>query len=200
MIAERAEANWNEVTDLLRAFVSRRVGVSDADDVLQDALLRIQKGVRRLRDDERFGPWVYQVTRSAIADHFRAKLRPVAEVQTVDAVDDDDPPDVAEELRPALLGCLSSFVAELPSPYREAIALTELEGLSHREAAEMLGISLSGMKSRVQRGREHLRRTFERCCDLTLDARGQVIECEPRQGCSSPKCGVPSQPAGKTTD
>jgi RNA polymerase sigma-70 factor (ECF subfamily) len=46
----------------------------------------------------------------------------------------------------------------------------------------MAGISLSGMKSRVQRGRQQLRRMFEDCCAIALDARGHVIECEPR-GC-----------------
>jgi RNA polymerase sigma-70 factor (ECF subfamily) len=72
------------------------------------------------------------------------------------------------------------FVARLPSPYREAITLTELEGLTQREAAEMLGISVSGMKSRVQRGREKIREMFEECCRISVDCRGRVVECEPR--------------------
>ncbi len=56
----------------------------------------------------------------------------------------------------------------LPSPYREALTLTELEGLTQKEAAEMLGISLSGMKSRVQRGRQQLRQALEDCCHIAL--------------------------------
>jgi len=78
----------------------------------------------------------------------------------------------------------------LPSPYREAITLTELEGRTQREAAQMLGISLSGMKSRVQRGRAKLRGMLEACCKVAVDARGKVIACEPRKG-DEPKgcCG-----------
>lgn len=72
------------------------------------------------------------------------------------------------------------FVSMLPSPYREALTLTELEGLTQKEAAEMLGISLSGMKSRVQRGREKLRAALEDCCHIALDARHRVVGCEPR--------------------
>ncbi|MFO0634577.1 MAG: TauD/TfdA family dioxygenase [Nannocystaceae bacterium] len=68
----------------------------------------------------------------------------------------------------------------LPSPYREALTLTELEGLTQREAAQMLGVSLSGMKSRVQRGRVQLRRALEGCCDIAVDARGRVIAYTPR--------------------
>ncbi|HEY5936213.1 MAG TPA: sigma factor-like helix-turn-helix DNA-binding protein, partial [Kofleriaceae bacterium] len=83
----------------------------------------------------------------------------------------------------ALAGCLASFVALLPSPYREAVTLVELEGLTAREAAAMVGISTSGMKSRVQRGRAELRRRFEECCRIAVDARNKVIEVTPRTPC-----------------
>jgi RNA polymerase sigma-70 factor (ECF subfamily) len=71
-------------------------------------------------------------------------------------------------------------VARLPSPYREAVTLVELEGLTVREAAEMAGVSVSGMKSRVQRGRAQLRQLFDECCEIALDARGKVIDYAPR--------------------
>ncbi len=81
---------------------------------------------------------------------------------------------------PNLGECVSLFVSRLSSPYREAVTLTELEGLTQKEAAEMLGISLSGLKSRVQRGRDKIRHMFEQCCQISVDCRGRVIECEPR--------------------
>ena len=77
------------------------------------------------------------------------------------------------------------FVAQLRSPYREAVTLVELEGLTAREAAAMVGISVSGMKSRVQRGREQLRKLFEDCCEIALDVRGKVTDFAPRRPCSS---------------
>jgi RNA polymerase sigma-70 factor (ECF subfamily) len=58
--------------------------------------------------------------------------------------------------------------------------LTELEGLTQKDAAELLGISVSGMKSRVQRGREKIRDMFDDCCRISVDCRGRVVECEPR--------------------
>jgi RNA polymerase sigma-70 factor (ECF subfamily) len=71
--------------------------------------------------------------------------------------------------------------ARLPSPYRQAVTLTELQGLTQKDAAELLGVTLSAMKSRVQRGRERIRQMFEECCELTLDCRGRVTECTPRK-------------------
>lgn len=170
----------------LRPFVARRVSPPDVDDVMQDIFVRMQKGLAGLRDEERFTSWLFQIARSAVAEHGRTRMRhPVA--------DDDAPEEQAAPVRDddrdaarALAGCVSIFVAQLPSPYREAVTLVELEGLTAREAADIVGISVSGMKSRVQRGREQLRRLFDQCCEIALDARGKVTDYTPRgQRCTT---------------
>ena len=168
----------------VRPFVARRVSSSaDVDDVVQDVFLRMQRGLSTLRDEERFGPWVYQVARSAIAEHRRARTRhPIADREVDEAeapattIDDEEEGAVERNLATYV----APFIAMLPSPYREALTLTELEGVSQKDAAQMIGISVSGMKSRVQRGREKLRALLEDCCEIALDARGRVIGCEPR--------------------
>lgn len=174
------EEAWRALLAKLRPFVARRVREVDVDDVVQDIFLRIQRGLPSLRDDQRFGPWVYQVARSAIADHGRATSRhPLAGPEAAAPVvltEDLDDRDVEHEV--AMYAAL--FVSMLPSPYREALTLTEFEGLTQKEAAEMLGISLSGMKSRVQRGRAKLRAALEDCCHIALDSRRRVVGCEPR--------------------
>ena len=89
----------------------------------------------------------------------------------------------------------------LASPYREALTLTELQGMTQKSAAEMVGVSLSGMKSRVQRGREHLRALFEDCCEIALDVRGHVVGFEPRRapplGNARCACGPEGPPTGE---
>lgn len=174
---------WRDLERRLRPFVARRIRASaDVDDVVQDVFLRMQRGLAALRDDERFGPWVYQVARSAIVDHQRAQARrPVAvEAPPEVAVETDDDEQAAARATDDLVDAIAPFVAALPSPYREALTLTELEGMTQRDAAAMLGISLSGMKSRVQRGRVRLRESLEACCSIAVDARGRVVSCEPR--------------------
>jgi RNA polymerase sigma-70 factor (ECF subfamily) len=147
--------------------------------VLQEIFLRLQRGLPDLRAHERFGPWVYRIARSAIADHYRALARnPLAAGASPDAA--ALAPESGGDVECELVAYIASFVAALPSPYRDAITLTELEGLTHKQAAEMLGVSLSGMKSRVQRGRQRLRKSLEACCKVALDARGGVICCERR--------------------
>jgi RNA polymerase sigma-70 factor, ECF subfamily len=182
MIEPAARGAWRELEAKLRPFVARRVRSQvDVDDVVQDVFVRMQRGLRGLRDDERFGPWVYQVARSAIVDHQRvaAKHRVVDDHERNDEQPEVDRDDRA--LEEALASYLAPLVAMLPSPYREALTLIELEGLTHGQAAARLGISLSGMKSRVQRGRVRLRQALEDCCHIALDARRRVVSCEPRQ-------------------
>lgn len=182
MIDASTRGAWQHLQCKLRPFVARRLAnPADVDDVVQDVFLRMQRGLGGLRDEERFGPWVYQVARSAIVDFQRrsAKHRAVAddavpEQSQVEAEDD------AGAVEGEVASYMASFIAMLPSPYREALTLTELEALTQKQAAEMLGISLSGAKSRVQRGRVLLRRALEDCCHIALDTRGRVIRCEPR--------------------
>jgi RNA polymerase sigma-70 factor, ECF subfamily len=178
VIEPNARGAWQELEGQLRPFVARRLSDNaDVDDVLQDIYLRIQAGVGELRDSERFGPWVYRVARSALADHGRARARhPLRPTEPTEGASE---PSTAEDsdgsAEQGLASHLAVFVAALPSPYREAVTLTELQGMSQKEAAEMLEISLSGMKSRVQRGRQQIRAMLQACCEIALDARGHVL-------------------------
>jgi RNA polymerase sigma-70 factor (ECF subfamily) len=190
LIDANARGAWAEVEKDLRPFVARRVGdPADVGDVLQDIYLRMQTGLHALRDSERFGPWVYQVARNAVADHLRSRARhhpaDAKELpeEAYEAAVAEDEPDAERELA----AYIATFVAALPSPYREALVLTELQEMSQKDAAEMLGISLPAMKARVRRGRQQIQQIIEACCNIALDARGHVISCEPRPDGTVPK-------------
>jgi RNA polymerase sigma-70 factor (ECF subfamily) len=200
MIDAATRGAWQSLEAKLRPFVARRVHAAvDVDDIVQDVFLRMQRGLGALRDEDRFGPWVYQVARSAIVDHQRraAKHLVVDPDEAADVAIDVEDDDRAVERE--LASYIAPFVAMLPSPYREALTLTELEGLTQKQAAEMLGISLSGMKSRVQRGRQQLRGALEDCCHIALDVRGRVVSCEPRPDGKVPEscCAGPDGARGR---
>lgn len=187
MIAEDARRAHLDLEQKLRPFVSRRVPPSELDDVMQDVFLRIERGLASLRDEDRFVPWLYAVARSAIIESHKQRFRhdavDIAAVSEPEATACDGAEPTA--LEQELAGYLLSYITQLPSPYREALTMTEIEGMTQKSAADALGISLSGMKSRVQRGRERLRELFEACCRIGVDARGRVVDCEPRNpsGC-----------------
>lgn len=171
----------------LRGFIARRVPGPDADDVLQETLLRLHLGVGGLRDSARITPWVYRVARNTILDHHRRQRARPRLIQEEDGAPDaetplPDPPE--PEVRARLASCIEPFLHGLPEEQAEALRLTDLGGLSQAEAARRLGVPLPTLRARVQRGRSSMRKLFELCCALSMDRRGAVIEAVPRCGCS----------------
>lgn len=173
-------ANARELRALLVPFISKRVDTQDVEDVLQTVFVRIQRGLANLRDGDKLVAWAYQVTRNVIIDHVRR--RGLGDTDSLELVRSATPPepDVDDSGARELAIVLGHFIGKLPAPYREALQLTDLEGITQAEAAQRAGISLSGMKSRVQRARVQLRELLESCCDIELDTRGAIVDVAPR--------------------
>src|SRR5829696_8444613 len=127
-----APAPWQDIASRLRPFIARRVPNGDVDDVLQEVFVRLQRGLPTLRDDDRFTSWLFQIARNSVADHLRDRARhPVPGTIEADEPAAPEPePDDDREVSRGLSVCVSGFVAQLPSPYREAVTLVELEGLT----------------------------------------------------------------------
>ena len=188
---------WRELHAPLSRFVARRVSdPSDAEDVLQDVMLRIQRHADEIEHVDHLAAWMHQVARNAIVDFYRRRAarreQPTDMTElierTMDIVSESPPPaDTTGELA----RCLSPLIARLTGTYREALRLTELGGLTQTEAARQLGLSTSGMKARVQRARAQLRGLLLECCEVELDRRGGVTDYEPRAGSCGP-CGTRS--------
>jgi RNA polymerase sigma-70 factor (ECF subfamily) len=185
-----AEAIWREFHDGLLGFISRRVPSREtAEDILQDVMLRIHRSAAGVERAEAVGAWVHAIARNAIADHFRsASVR--RELAAESAIDPEalgepeaDPPDVRGELA----ACIAPLLRRLSPSFREALTLTELEGLTQEEAAARVGLSLPGMKSRVQRARRQLKQVLVQCCEVEHDVRGGLAGYQPRRG--SCACG-----------
>jgi len=169
---------WNDFSDKLRGYIGRRVNEpDDADDILQDVFLKIHSKLDTLDDDARVAPWVYRIARNAVTDFYRkrATTRTAPEVDTAAPADDDDRIDLTTWLRGA--------IQELPDTYRDAIQLSEIDGLTQKAVAERLGISLAAAKSRVQRGRQLIKEMLLACCHVELDRRGNIINAERRSDC-----------------
>jgi RNA polymerase sigma-70 factor (ECF subfamily) len=189
-----AEAVWHDFQRPLLAFIARRVPDRDgAEDILQEVMLRIHRHAGELEDSAAVSAWIHQIARNAIADHYR---RAAVRRERPSGVElDVHEPAASEptgELRGELAACLRPLVQRLGPPYREAISLTELDGLTQVAAAAQLGLSVSGMKSRVQRARSQLRELLVSCCEIELDRRGGITGYQPRH--TPCACGSGDQP------
>jgi RNA polymerase sigma-70 factor (ECF subfamily) len=197
-------AIWLEFGDRLRVFIARRVrSEADAEDILQDVFLRVHQRAGDLNHADRLTSWLFQVTRNAIVDYYRSPVRReqpesllgAASLDLAGFAEPEPAPDLDSALaRQELSSCLRPLVERLPPPYREAVALVDLGGAPQTEAAAQLGLSVSGMKSRVQRGRRALKEILVECCPVQLDAGGRVVDYD-RPGPACPSCAAPAAAA-----
>lgn len=173
---------WRSIDAALQGFFQSRVGDPQARaDLVQEVLLRMHERRDQLRDHDRLEAWAFRIARNALIDHYRRKH---PSEQLPELVEPE--PEPTHRSAEILGTWLRSRIEQLPASYREAIELTELRGLSQREAADALGVPYSTLKSRVQRGRDLLHAELLSCCAVELDARGRVTDFEPR---SCKPCG-----------
>ena len=187
------EQMWREVIAQLRGFVRRRIADPEREDLVGDILLRIHENLGSVDDRERLTHWVSRVARNAVIDEYRraarAREHPVPEPEDAVTAEENDVNDSSVVLD-ELARCLRPLLDGLPPEQQRAVQMIDLDGLSQAGAARREGISLSGMKSRVQRGRRRLTELLGQCCILTLDARGVPMDyarsrdCDGTCGCS----------------
>ena len=177
-----SEQLWADYRQQLYFFVLKRVTNSQiAEDIVQDVMLKAFTNRDSLHDDTKIEAWLYQITRNAITDYYRSHKEAGALPDENLLPEDGKDEDVRGELAEC---CIRPFVEQLPTPYKEAVILSELDGLTQAEVAQKQGISLSGAKSRVQRGRQLLKGALLQCCQFELDQRGQVTSFEPQSLCN----------------
>lgn len=172
------DAIWAHLSADLWRFIRRRVSDDHAtDDLLQETFVRVHRSIGTLQEADRLAAWVYRIARNVIHDYHRSARSTVA-------FDGNDPAEEADAqagcVRGRACGWLDEMVRSLPDGYREAVQSSEIDGLPQQEVADRLGLSRSGAKSRIQRGRVMLKGVLEQCCHFEFDGQGNVMDYEPK--------------------
>jgi len=176
---------WESLSGRVGAFIRSRVGDEHAtQDLVQETFLRIHDRLDTLTDDQRLAPWVFQIARHLVADHFRRR-RPTAPLDR----DPEGPSAEPDNLNDVVLSWIPALIDALPERYREVVRLYEIEGLGQAAIAERLGLSLTAVKSRVRRGREKLKEALHACCVFDLDRHGNVLDYGRRASSCCARCG-----------
>lgn len=182
---------WTDFEARLRGYVRRRVDPSSVDDVVGGILLRLVQNQEGLAQARSPIAWALRVAGNAITDHHRRRTTERKHLSQA-AVPDVQDPSPGDAEGPGASGelarCIAPLVRSLPEPYGEALLLTDIEGLTQAEAAQRLNLSVSGVKSRVQRGRRKLKDALLDCCVIETDRRGGVIDYRRRPNGRGLRC------------
>jgi RNA polymerase sigma-70 factor (ECF subfamily) len=145
----------------------------DAEDVMQDALLKTYQHVNHIADPGAFRTWLYSTVRNACLMKRRRRAgEPSTFVSVEQGVDTErgtvavDVPDSSRSIDQQLIdgwmdGRLRRALAQLPPSYRMIVVMREIEGLSTKEVAAVAGLSESNVKMRLHRARLLLRKQLE---------------------------------------
>jgi RNA polymerase sigma-70 factor (ECF subfamily) len=185
------EQIWAQFGQQIRIFVAARVPDSHvADELTQELLIKSYQNLNSLQDEERVDAWLFRIARNVINDYYRKmkrekdnRVRGMPDL--IESLVQESPQEFVHE---DLSRCIQPFVDQLPAKYRRTLTAVDLEGISQKELAEQLGVSHSTIKSQTQRARAQLKQLFNRCCDFTIDARGNVVGYDPKLGQCGCKC------------
>jgi RNA polymerase sigma-70 factor (ECF subfamily) len=166
---------WTNHEPELRSWLRRHLhDPAEADDLLQDLFLKALRQGERFCSVTNARAWLFEVARNAMADKLRiARVMVELPEDLVASVEENDTVDT-------LTACLPRVLSELDMEDREVITLCDLQGMAQAEYAAAKGLSLSAVKSRVQRARRRLKERMSQVCQVQIDDTGHVSDFVPR--------------------
>lgn len=166
---------WEDFKEPLKHFIAGRVqNEFDAEDILQEIFFKIHNHIGCLKEEDKLRAWLFQIARNSVADYYR-RHKSGSQISLIPEDIIYEPAEITDEDHDIVM-CLRSMINYLPEKYRQAIILSEFEGLTQRELAEKIGLTLSGAKSRVQRARKELRELLTDCCEFEFDRLGNILD------------------------
>lgn len=160
---------------------------AEADDLTQEVFLRAHRKLPALQDPNAVLPWLYRIATNVCYDRFRQRSRrPRLDPRDVnDAAAAGGIPATGDGatldrviVRSEMSACVRGYLEGLSDGYRQVILLHDLQGLTNREIAETLGVSVDTVKIRLHRARRTLRAVLAAQCDFSRDEQN-VFVCDP---------------------
>ncbi len=174
------EQIWESFGGRIRAFIYHKISNrSDIDDILQEVFLKIHLNIDNLNDQSKLHGWIYRIAKNTIIDYYRKRKKGICNIDDIEIGFENKEESPEDEIASGL----RNMIEALPEKYAKALLLTEFHGFSNIELAEKLGISVSGVKSRVQRGRKLLRDALMKCCHFEFDRFGTIFDFHPATCC-----------------
>lgn len=171
-------------------YLTRLVGPDEAEDVAQEVFVRVGRALENFRGESQLSTWIYRIATNAALDRlrstsFQATGRPrgstvvigVGEIGTEDKdvwTGERTASAEASLVRKEMNECIRSFIENLPADYRTVLVLSELEGMTDHDIAEIIGASLNTVKIRLHRARAKLRKELETHCSFYRDERNEL--------------------------
>ena len=164
----------------VKRFLSRMVGEEwTAEDLTQDAFIKVKENLHSLQDDLKLRPWIFRIARNRCLDYFRSQSTQRGIKEASCGIGEAVEPVAHAGLEQHEMSkCVQDKIQLLPEPLRAAMVLSDTMELSHQEIADILDIKVGNVKVRLHRARKALKEILKRDCTFEHDER-QVMVCLP---------------------
>lgn len=168
------EQIWRVYRGNLKAFIMSKVAnPEDAEDLLQEVLIKTHQGLKNLNSQHSVKAWLLQIANRSIIDYYRRRATH-QQLLAEDLWYQDSQPDIQGQLAQ----CIAPFIEALPESQSQLLKRFDLDGESQKSYAQQHGIAYSTLKSQVQKSRLALKELFEDCCHYSLDSQGNIAGFE----------------------
>jgi RNA polymerase sigma-70 factor, ECF subfamily len=152
---------------------------SVADDLIQDAFIRIQENLDSVKDPSKVSSWIFRIAYNLCQDHFRSRKKSSSHEEIHDGlVNLQETPLHKKVEQGEMSQCVQDKVNLLPESLRSVLIFADVMEFSHQELANILGLSVENVKVRVHRVRKKFKKILEQKCTFEVDERN-VLVCEP---------------------
>lgn len=169
-----------EFSEPLRRYLERTVGNREiADDLLQETLIRIARGLPDFEGRSSIKTWVYTIATRLVTDHFRRRENRthMIDMESVPDISDSEIDIESRMVIEEMSSCVREVIDSLPEDYRTALVLYDLQGLTAQATAEACGCSLAAAKIRIHRARARLGKALNNQCVFYRDE-DNVLRCD----------------------
>ena len=175
----------------IHRYLTRLVGQNEAEDLTQEVFVRVSRALPDFRGDAKISTWIYRIATNVATDRLRSRsfresrydqTNPPGDgsIQDVDAFPEGKSPSIERQLmREEMSSCIHGYINTLPDNYRAAVILSDIEGLTNQEIAQVLELTLETVKIRLHRGRAKLKEKLETGCRFDRNE-DDILVCDPK--------------------
>ena len=158
---------WKNFNEELYFFILKKVSSSStANDVFQNTFLKIHKIVSKLKNTDKIRPWIYQIARNEILNHYSHESNYRVAINSITSLPNEDRTSIC---------CFDKLIEELPGKYREVIERAFIKGQKQADIALELNISLESVKARIRRSKEMLKLKFSECGKYEFNKNNKLV-------------------------
>lgn len=175
---------YKEYHPKILRFISRLTSEHEAEDITQEVFEKVNRGLAGFKGKSQLSTWIYRIATNAALDRLKSPSFKCNTEELTEASEDNNvwtnhkkAPVDQQLIRKEMSECVQEHIDKLPSDYKAVILLSEQEGLTNQEIADIFQVSLDNVKIRLHRARASLKKILDEACDFYHNEQ-DILACD----------------------